>query len=154
MGWFSSFVAKIENAGQAVVSTVNTVVDNVARNPAPLVETAILIELGVPPKVAPAIVSAANGGKPQDIAASAIGGQVGGEATEYASPALGTTGGAVAGGAASGATSAALTGRDVTKGAVQGGATGGVTSALTQGYKSLLDQSSSGGGLNVKAKVM
>ena len=138
MGWFNSFVSKIENAGQAVISTVNTVVDNVARNPVPLVETAILLELGVPPQYAPAIVSAANGGKPKDIAAAAIGGQVGGAATEYASPALGTTGGAVAGGAASGATSAALTGRDVTKGAVQGGATGGITSALTQGYKSLL----------------
>ena len=150
MGWFSSFVAKIENAGQAVVSTVNTVVDNVARNPVPLVETAILIELGVPPNVAPAVVSAANGGKPKDIAASAIGGQVAGAVV----PGSDSIASAAGRGAIQGATASALTGKDVAKGAVQGGATGGVTSALTQGYKSLLDQSSSGGGLNVKANVI
>jgi hypothetical protein len=150
MGWFSSFVAKVENAGQAVISTVNTVVDNVARNPAPLVETAILIELGVPPKYAPAIVSAANGGKPKDIAASAIGGQVAGAVV----PGSDSIASAAGRGAVQGATAAALTGKDVTKGAVSGGATAGITSGLTQGYKSLLDQSSSGGGLNVTPNVI
>ena len=154
MGWFSNFVQQVVSAPQKIVSTVNNVVDAVARNPAPIIETAILLEMGVPAKIAPAIVSAANGGKPKDVAAAAIGGQVGGAATEYATPALGATGGAVAGGAASGATSAALTGKNIAKGATESGATAGITSALTQGYKSLLDQSSSGGGLNVKANVI
>ena len=134
MGWFSDFVGSIEHAGQAVVDTVVNVVENVARNPAPLVETAILIDLGVPTNVAPAVVSAANGGKPQDIAASAIGGQVAGE--------VGPTGDSITSaasrGAIQGATASALTGKDVAKGAVSGGATSGLTAGLTQGYKSLL----------------
>ena len=134
MGWFSDFVGSIEHAGQAVVDTVVNVVENVARNPAPLVETAILIDLGVPTNVAPAVVSAANGGKPQDIAASAIGGQVAGE--------VGPTGDSITSaasrGAIQGATAFALTGKDVVKGAVSGGATSGLTAGLTQGYKSLL----------------
>ena len=134
MGWLSGFVDSIENAGQAVVDTVVNVVENVARNPAPLVETAILIDLGVPTNVAPAVVSAANGGKPQDIAASAIGGQVAGE--------VGPTGDSITSaasrGAIQGATASALTGKDVLKGAVSGGATSGLTAGVTQGYKSLL----------------
>lgn len=137
MGWFSSFVQSVVSAPQAVVSTVNDVVDKIARNPAPIVETAILLELGVPSNIAPAVVSAANGGKPQDIAASAIGGQVAG--------AVGPTGDTIASaagrGAIQGATAAALTGKDVAKGAVAGGATSGLTEGLTQGYKSLLPDS-------------
>lgn len=137
MGWFSSFVQSVVSAPQAVVSSVNNVVDAIARNPAPIVETAILLELGVPSNIAPAVVSAANGGKPQDIAASAIGGQVAGN--------IGPTGDTIASvagtGAIQGATAAALTGKDVAKGAVAGGATSGLTEALTQGYKSLLPNS-------------
>ena len=139
-----------EESGQKLVSSANSLVDAVARNPLPIIETAVLLSLDVPPSVASAAVSAANGGKPQDIAAAYAGGQVAG--------AVGPTGDSIASaasrGAIQGATASALTGKDVAKGAVSGGATGGVTSALTQGYKSLLDQSSSGGGLNVKANVI
>jgi hypothetical protein len=139
-----------EETGQNLVSTANSVVDAAARNPLPIIETAVLLSLDVPPQVASAAVSAANGGKPQDIAAAYAGGQVAG--------AVGPTGDSITSaagrGAVQGATSAALTGKDVAKGAVSGGATGGVTAGLTQGYKSLLDQSSSGGGLNVKPNVI
>jgi len=116
----------------------------------PIIETAVLLALDVPPQVASAAVSAANGGKPQDIAAAYAGGKVAG--------AVGPTGNSIASaagrGAVQGATAAALTGKDVAKGAVSGGATSGLTAGLTQGYKSLLDQSSSGGGLNVKPNVI
>jgi len=139
-----------EETGQKIVSTANSVVDFAARNPLPIIETAVLLALDVPPQVASAAVSAANGGKPQDIAAAYAGGQVAG--------AVGPTGDSIASaagrGAVQGATAAALTGKDVTKGAVSGGSTAGITSGLTQGYKSLLDQSSSGGGLNVKPNVI
>jgi hypothetical protein len=150
--YVESRVTPVEKKIEQAPTTINNIVDAVARNPLPIIETAVLLSLDVPPQVASAAVSAANGGKPQDIAAAYAGSQLAESVVPTNTSAPITT--AAERGAVSGATKAALTGQDVAKGAATGGATGGVTSALTQGYKSLLDQSSSGGGLNVKANVI
>jgi len=78
---------KIVKTAQSVVRSINTTADNIIRNPLPTIETAVLISMGVPPVIASAAVTAANGGSMEQIALSAatswaaaeIGGAVGEE---------------------------------------------------------------------------
>jgi hypothetical protein len=134
--YVESRVTPVEKKIEQAPTTVNNIVDAVARNPLPIIETAVLIAADVPPNVASAAVSAANGGKPQDIAASYAGSTLASNVIPTDPNAPITT--AAERGAVSGATKAVLTGQDVAKGAAAGGATGGVSTALTEGYKSLL----------------
>jgi len=63
----------IEKAGKGL----GKVVENVAKNPLPLIEAAILISAGVPPPIASATVSAANGGSMKDIVNAGVTAYVG-----------------------------------------------------------------------------
>jgi hypothetical protein len=135
MGGVKKAVEKIEKTGQ-----------NLIDNPLPVIETVALVSVGVDPATASAAVSAANGGKVEDIAksyvAGAVGSEVGGSVGEPGS----ITSGA-AGGAASGATKAALTGKDIVEGATTGGIVGGGTSAAMTGIKDLTSEPVAGTGL-------
>jgi hypothetical protein len=62
---------KILKTAQTLVRTANKTVDNIIRNPLPTIEVAVLTAMGVPAPIASAAVSAANGGKLEDIALSA-----------------------------------------------------------------------------------
>jgi len=71
----------IGDEGQKIISGVNKSVDNILRNPLPTIEVAVLIALDIPPPIASAAVSAANGGDLRQIALSA--------ATSYAADQIG-----------------------------------------------------------------
>jgi hypothetical protein len=57
----------VSSIGNAAVNTL----DNIAHNPLPTIETAALMAVGVPPPIASAAVSAANGGSIEQIAINA-----------------------------------------------------------------------------------
>ena len=72
-------LAFVDNAFKAVgdtvsnaVNNVNKTVDAIIKNPLPLIETAGLISVGVPPSVASASVTAMNGGSVKDIVNAGI----------------------------------------------------------------------------------
>jgi len=77
----NTVVNPVVKTAQNLVRTVNTSVDNILRNPLPTIEVAVLIALDVPPPIASAAVSAANGGDLRQIALSA--------ATSYAAQEIG-----------------------------------------------------------------
>ena len=54
------------------ITTVGKTVEAVAKNPLPVIESIALMAVGVPPTIAGAIVSAANGGTPEQIAKAAL----------------------------------------------------------------------------------
>ena len=74
-------LSKFGSAAQSIVSGVNKTVDNIIRNPLPTIEVAVLIALDIPPPIASAAVSAANGGDLRQIALNA--------ATAYAAQQIG-----------------------------------------------------------------
>ena len=75
---------------EKTLSTVNKTVDNIIRNPLPTIETAILVSMGVPPVIASAAVTAANGGNMEQIVLSAAtayaGGKIGAEIGDIYNP--------------------------------------------------------------------
>jgi hypothetical protein len=79
---YNTVVAPVVKTAQSLVRSVNTVADNIIRNPLPTIETAVLISMGVPPIIASSAVTAANGGSMEQIALSA--------ATAYASAEIGS----------------------------------------------------------------
>ena len=123
-----------------VVKTVERTVEAIIENPLPVIETIALTAIGVPPPVASAVVSAANGGDMGDIAKSYVGAELGGQVA-------GEVGGQVAGAvdpavqqiiesATAGAVKSAVTGGDVGEGAV----TGAVSSGIKKGIDYVGDQ--------------
>jgi flagellar biosynthesis/type III secretory pathway chaperone len=92
----------VSNTGQKLISGVNKTIDNIARNPLPIIETAALVVILGPEglalelepatiaAVSSAAVSAANGGNVEQIALSAgaayLGSQVGKEAGNAVTP--------------------------------------------------------------------
>lgn len=145
-----------KKAGDVVVDAgkgVGQVVTNIAKNPLPVIETAVLVAAGVPPDVAAATVTYANGGSVKDAAISYGAVNVGqAAAAEYGAPATyGTDVGSQQSamlaaqdvgmpsvetsairGAASGATRAAASGKSVGEGALKGGIVGGGSEYISQ----------------------
>lgn len=128
---------KVEQA----VNYVGKAIEQVVKNPLPLIETIALSAVGVPPSVAAAVVSAANGGDMKQIATSAIaagvGGQVAGQAGEAATSAGASTELAKVASSAAGASSATVTaalasGQPLDK-ALEAGLTSGALSGATTG---------------------
>ena len=70
----------IENLGSGIVHTI----ENVLNDPLPIIETIILTEMGIPPFVASAAVSAANGGNISQIATAMATAYAGAEIGEFA----------------------------------------------------------------------
>lgn len=137
-----SAVKKVTNAVTKVVSkavrSASNAVSNVIKNPLPVIETVALTAVGVPPPLAAATVSAANGGDIKQIATSA--------ATAYAGSQVG---GAV-GSQAAKATESQMFGRIAS--AASGGSTTATLNALAQG-QSLSDALSAGGKALVVAGI-
>jgi hypothetical protein len=77
-------VSTVTNVVTQAVNTVTKTVENVVHNPLPVIETVALTSIGLPPSVASAAVSAANGGNVQQIATAAAAGYVGGQASSAA----------------------------------------------------------------------
>ena len=127
-------VSGVEKAGEKVVGTVSNTVENIAKNPLPVIETVGLISAGVDPSTAGALVNAANGGSPKQIAASYVGSEL---ANETVGPGNNVTTAAERG-AIAGGTSAALTGKNIAQGALGGAGTAGISAGLQAGYKATL----------------
>jgi len=143
--------AVVDTAVQAATAVVDTTKDvakavgdtayDIKKNPTvaavlPVIETAALVTVGVPPPVASAAVAAANGASVEQIATSAaasyVGGQAGGAAgTAAASAGADAVTANIVGSAAGSATKTALQGgsaEDVLKAAAGGAAGSGVGS--------------------------
>ena len=73
-------VKAVENVVSGAVKTVEAI----AEDPLPFIATVALISVGVPPELASAAVTAANGGDMKDIVTSAATAYVGGQAGQYA----------------------------------------------------------------------
>ena len=136
-------VTSVEKVGQKVVSSVNTTVDNIARNPLPTIETAILISAGVDPSLASATVTYANGGSAEDAVKAGVVSYAGQKATEAFSPASSAPDNIDVGGGFNPATgtgdpttAAAATVPTVEKSAVGGAARGATSAALKGGSAS------------------
>jgi len=102
-----------------VVKAVEKTVENIIKNPLPVIETIALTAAGVPPNVAAAVVSAANGGDIKQIA------------TAYIAVSAGSEAASAAGAGATGAGVSAETAKIVSSAA--GASTATVTSALASG---------------------
>ena len=139
---------KIEKTGQ-----------NLIDNPLPVLETIALTSAGVPPEIASAAVTAANGGSVQNVAAAYVGsvaGQAAGAATGtelasqgYDSSTVNIASSAV-GGSASATTKALANGEsleDSLKAGVQSGVVGGLAAAGTEAVKSAVETPVAGTGL-------
>ena len=74
----------VAKAVEKAVSYVGNVVENVVKNPLPVIETIALTAAGVPPNVAAAVVSAANGGDIKQIATAYIAVSAGSEVASAA----------------------------------------------------------------------
>ena len=74
----------VAKAVDKVTTAVGKTVEAVAKNPLPLIETIALVSVGVPPNVAAAAVSAANGGNIKQIATAYIAVSAGSAAAESA----------------------------------------------------------------------
>ena len=74
----------VAKAVEKTVSYVGNVVENVVKNPLPVIETIALTAAGVPPNVAAAVVSAANGGDIKQIATAYIAVSAGSEVASAA----------------------------------------------------------------------
>jgi len=75
MGWFSDFVnnplKSLQKTGQDIITTVNTVADNIIRDPVPIIASAVGAEFGIPVYVSAAAVVASRGGNVEDMAKAA-----------------------------------------------------------------------------------
>jgi len=109
----------VTKAVEKVVTGVGKTVENIIKNPLPVIETIALTAAGVPPNVAAAVVSAANGGDIKQIA------------TAYIAVSAGSEAASAAGAGATGAGVSAETAKIVSSAA--GASTATVTSALASG---------------------
>lgn len=64
-------VKAVVNVVDKAVTTIGKTVESVVKNPLPVIESVALMSVGVPPAIAGAIVSAANGGTPEQIVKAA-----------------------------------------------------------------------------------
>jgi hypothetical protein len=147
----------IEKAGKGLGKAV----ENVAKNPLPVIETIALIYVGVPPNVAAAAVSAANGGDIKQIATAYIAVSAGSEVSSAAG-AEATSAGAsattakiassAAGASAATVTSALASGKSLDKALEAGltsGALAGGTTGLIEAGKAALAPPETGQGIKV-----
>lgn len=82
----SSISNAVSNVGKSVESAATSVgktLEAIAKNPLPAIETVVLIYIGVPPPLASAVVTAANGGNMDQIATAAVATYVGGQVSNY-----------------------------------------------------------------------
>jgi hypothetical protein len=84
MGGPAKAVQKVASGVENVVSGAVKTVEAIAEDPLPFIATVALISVGVPPELAAATVSAANGGDMDEIVSSAATAYVGGQAGQYA----------------------------------------------------------------------
>lgn len=133
MGGVTNFIDKALN-------TVSNAVTSFVNNPLPVLETIALTSMGLPPMLANAAVTAANGGDMSKIAEAALTSYVGGE---VGSGVAGETGSSAAGAAASGATKALIKG---------GGLDDIVASALGSAAGSQVSEAVGGGAAGNVAK--
>jgi hypothetical protein len=104
-GGVQKAAGEVIKAGGKVVDKVVDVGRAIAKDPLPVIATVALSAVGVPPPIASAAVTAAQGGSPKDIAVAAVAAGVGGKVG-------GSVGGAV-GGSAMGKSVAAATGTSI-----------------------------------------
>ncbi len=75
MSWISSFfnnpIGTLSNTGQTIISSLNTTVDRIIRDPIPVIVTAVGANYGIPPYVSAAAVVASRGGDVEDMARAA-----------------------------------------------------------------------------------
>lgn len=105
----------VGNAISSVVKTIGNTVKAIIKNPLPVIETVALTMAGVPPMIANAAVSAANGGSVKDIAIAAVSagaGDFAGSAAGDAATAaeMSTANAAIAASAAGGSVAATVSG--------------------------------------------
>jgi len=84
-------VSSVGNAVSSAVTSVGKTVDAIIQNPLPMIETAALIYVGVPPAVASAAVSAMNGGNISDVATAAVTAYAGGQIASAVGGSAGST---------------------------------------------------------------
>jgi hypothetical protein len=84
MGGAAKAVEKVASGAEKVVSGAVKTVEAIAEDPLPFIATVALISVGVPPELAAAAVTAANGGDMDEIVSSAATAYVGGQAGQYA----------------------------------------------------------------------
>jgi hypothetical protein len=84
MGGPAKAVQKVVSGAENVVSGAVKTVEAIAEDPLPFIATVALISVGVPPELAAAAVTAANGGDMDEIVTSAATAYVGGQAAQYA----------------------------------------------------------------------
>ena len=84
MGGPARAIEKVGSGIESVVSGVGKTVEAIAEDPLPFIATVALISVGVPPELAAAAVTAANGGDMDEIVSSAATAYVGGQAGQYA----------------------------------------------------------------------
>jgi hypothetical protein len=142
------WVEKVEDTGQKFLD-----------NPLPVLETAALTYVGVPPEIASAAVTAANGGSVQNVAAAYVGsvaGQAAGAATgtglasQGYDPSTVNIASSAVGASASATTKALANGQsleDSLKAGVQSGVVGGLATAGTEVVKSAVETPVAGTGL-------
>jgi hypothetical protein len=84
MGGPARAIEKVGSGAEKVVSGAVKTVEAIAEDPLPFIATVALISVGVPPELAAAAVTAANGGDMDEIVSSAATAYVGGQAAQYA----------------------------------------------------------------------
>jgi len=83
MGGPARAVEKVASGAEKVVSGAVKTVEAIAEDPLPFIATVALISVGVPPELAAAAVTAANGGDMDEIVTAAAATYAGGQAAEY-----------------------------------------------------------------------
>lgn len=158
-GAVQSIGRSLGSALSNAISAARSVTGAVAENPVPVIETIALTYVGVPPTVAAAAVSAANGGTPRQIATAAAAAYVGSEVSSATGSSVAAAGASdatvqiassAAGASASAVTSAIASGKPLDE-ALKEGATAAVVGAaaggVAEGVKSSLAEPISGTGL-------
>jgi len=136
----SSAARTATNIISKTASAVGNAASNVIKNPLPVIETIALTSVGIPPSIASAAVTAANGGNVKDVATAAVTAYVGGEAGQtvggqVASATESKVLGSIAASATGASTQATLTGLAQGKGlkdSLASGLQAGVAAGLTQ----------------------
>jgi len=149
----------VKKAVEKAVTNIGKTIENIAKNPLPVIETIALSAAGVPPTIAAAAVAAANGGDLKQIATAAAAAYVGQEASGAAGAEATSSGASAstakiassaAGSSAATVTSALASGQPLDK-ALEVGLTSGALSAGTTGVieagKSALSTPETGAGI-------
>jgi hypothetical protein len=143
----SSAVKSVTKVVQKVAANVGKAVTNVIKNPLPIIETVALTYLGLPPNLASAAVTAANGGSVKDVGTAylaATAGQYAGKAVgaEVASAVDSKVAGQIASSATGASTQTTLTAlakgqslSDALSAGAKAFAVGGITSGTIEGLK-------------------